>query len=269
MNHTIYNTSARKALFALFLLIIVIVGAGALNPVACQAGGTTIERPVLIELFTSQGCSSCPAADNLLEKLNPRPGIITVSEHVDYWNYLGWQDPFSRKTFTDRQYAYARRLGKKGVYTPQVIVDGRFDCLGSSREQISRAIETARRTPVKKLTITPRLTSGSLIITVKVPVLKTEDRKSKARLILFITEDHLTKKISRGENQGRTLSHTSVARIKEERPFNSNSGPTSITFKVDPEKSWNMANVNAVAFIQKSTDSSVIALGKSSIVKKP
>src|SRR5207244_6474025 len=92
--------------------------------------------PILVELFTSEGCSSCPPADAVLARLHekqPVPGveIVALSEHVDYWNYIGWRDPFSDEQFSDRQSRYAKAVGRGRVYTPQVIVDGRLDVLGS------------------------------------------------------------------------------------------------------------------------------------------
>src|SRR5476651_467871 len=90
------------------------------------AGSTahaTTERPVLIELFTSQGCNSCPPADALLGELSQRPGVLALAFHVDYWNGLGWSDPFSSKLWTARQNDYAQRLGKRSIYTPQLVVD--------------------------------------------------------------------------------------------------------------------------------------------------
>src|SRR3954452_17804240 len=108
--------------------------------------------PVLVELFTSEGCSSCPPADTLLGVLDekqPIPGaeVIVVSEHVDYWNYIGWTDPFSSAVYSRRQQEYGRRLGLESVYTPQMVVDGQFQFVGSDERLATAAITRSARVP--------------------------------------------------------------------------------------------------------------------------
>src|SRR5437868_14761375 len=107
------------------------------------AGETT--RPIVVELFTSQGCSSCPPADALLGELARRDDVLPLAFHVDYWDRLGWKDPFSSAAATARQRTYARQLDAANVYTPQMVVDGRIDVVGSYRDQVLRAIDRARQ----------------------------------------------------------------------------------------------------------------------------
>jgi hypothetical protein len=113
------------------------------------------ERPVVVELFTSQGCSSCPPADALLSTLADRPDVLALAFHVDYWNRLGWTDPFSGPWATARQTAYAAQLGSDQVYTPQAVIDGRSDVVGSDREALEAAIATARTEPTVPVALTP------------------------------------------------------------------------------------------------------------------
>ena len=105
------------------------------------------ERPTVVELFTSEGCSSCPPADALLAELAKRPDVLALSFHVDYWDRLGWKDPFSSRAATDRQSRYAKLLKLATVYTPQIVVDGRWEAVGSDRTDVERALELARRDP--------------------------------------------------------------------------------------------------------------------------
>src|SRR5208282_5788557 len=115
----------------------------------CLAFGVTPiqagERPIVVELFTSEGCSSCPPADALLAELAGRSDVLALSFHVDYWDRLGWKDPFSSPDATRRQHGYADLLGLATVYTPQMIVDGRWQAVGSDRSEVERALGSARR----------------------------------------------------------------------------------------------------------------------------
>ena len=122
-----------KSLFSLTLLL------------GLAAAAPSTEPPVVIELFTSQGCSSCPPADRLLATLARDPGVIAVSRPVTYWDRLGWKDTLAREENTRRQYAYAARFRRDGVYTPQAVVDGRYQTVGSDREALVALLATARR----------------------------------------------------------------------------------------------------------------------------
>src|SRR3954468_667926 len=148
---------------------------------------------VLVELFTSEGCSSCPPADAVLERLHqqqPVPGVelIVLSEHVDYWNDLGWKDPFSDARFSERQGAYGSR-----IYTPQAIVDGRIDVLGSDQAGIVRAAASAAADPHGTL----RLTRTPTGVRIAVNGLAAH---SDAPVLVAVLEDGLVSKVERGEN---------------------------------------------------------------------
>src|SRR5262245_12327062 len=102
------------------------------------------ETPVVVELFTSQGCSSCPPADRVLGQLAARDDVIALAVHVSYWNYIGWRDTFATEATTARQYAYAKALGSRNVYTPQAVIGGAADAVGSDASDIEHAIAKAR-----------------------------------------------------------------------------------------------------------------------------
>ena len=178
----------------------------------------TPRSPVLVELFTSEGCSSCPPADALLERLDryqPVSGaeLIVLSEHVDYWNDIGWKDPFSSHEYSERQSAYAAQFGLGSIYTPQMVVDGHIELVGSDERRATQAIENAtkvRKTPVSissslsdEKTITLHIETGPLPSSVTA---------ESASVFLAIADNADESQVSRGENAGRTLKHVAVLR---------------------------------------------------------
>ena len=161
---------------------------------------------VVVELFTSQGCSSCPPADALLAVLDKDPNVIVLSEHVDYWNHLGWRDPFSSSAHSARQQQYARRFGQDGPYTPQMVVDGRVQFVGSdarrARAAIAEAGAVAGRAPV-----TVRREGEAVFV--EAPALGVG---SKAELWVGVLRAEGGAEVARGENAGRTLRHVGIVR---------------------------------------------------------
>ena len=177
----------------------------ALASAPAQAG----ERPIVVELFTSEGCSSCPPADALLAELARRPDVLALSFHVDYWDRLGWKDPFSSREATDRQNRYAKLLALHTVYTPQIVVDGKWEAVGSDRADVEHALDLARRGP-PEVPVTLALDHGQAQIAVG-------PGSGVAASVLLIGFDrrHVTA-VKRGENSGRTLAHVDVVRGLEE-----------------------------------------------------
>jgi len=208
---------------------------------------------VLVELFTSEGCSSCPPADAVLEQLQreqPVPGVelIVLSEHVDYWNDLGWKDPFSDALFSERQSAYGSR-----IYTPQAIVDGRIDVLGSDRAGIARAASSAARDPHGTLELV-RTPKG-----VRISVGKLSGH-SDAAVTVAVVEDGLVSKVTRGENAGRTLPHTAVVRsLREAGRIPAGAAQWSAEVPVPVDVSWKKARV--IAFVQDGRSRHILAAG--------
>jgi len=180
--------------------------------------GMNERTPVLVELFTSEGCSSCPPADALLRKLDQTQTIrdvdlIVLSEHVDYWNNIGWKDPYSAHAYSERQSEYAARFGNGSVYTPQMVVDGRFEFVGSDERTAARAIEEAVNTakvPVE-LSVVP-VDERSSVLEVRVGALPPGTGTKSADVYLAIADERDKSHVSGGENAGRTLDHVAVLR---------------------------------------------------------
>jgi hypothetical protein len=169
--------------------------------------------PVVIELFTSEGCSSCPPADQLLATLDrtqPVPGVqlIVLSEHVDYWNSEGWADPYSSHELTGRQQHYGRLLHVEDIYTPQAVIDGRAEVVGNSAPKLEAAIQQARRE--KKIPLRLEVTRAEKGIHVSLRALESVPRG--AEVYFALAEESVESKVSAGENSGHTLTHTAVVR---------------------------------------------------------
>lgn len=165
------------------------------------------ETPVVVELFTSQGCASCPPADAYMRDLANRDGVIALSFNVDYWNYLGWEDTLASPVHTERQRAYARRLGLSGVYTPQIVVNGAAEGVGSKRDKIEREIADARTTP---LPVAVSFTDKGDTLTLDVGAGRSPGQPVTLWLIRFTKEE--TVEIGKGENRGRTMTYAHAVR---------------------------------------------------------
>jgi hypothetical protein len=224
---------------------------------------TTAPSAVLVELFTSEGCSTCPPADKLLSELDinqPIKGaqVIAMSEHVDYWDRLGWKDPFSSAQFTQRQNEYAQALHFEDIYTPQMIVDGRTGFIGSKRATAFEAISEAARAPkaIVRLAI-KESAANSIRFSVQVESVSDVARGDTVDVMLAIAESGLSSKVSRGENSGRELAHSSVARkvIKVGKIEGK-------SFSAEPavvlDRSWKRLQVKAVVFVQERTSRRVL-----------
>src|SRR4051795_2984227 len=223
-------------------ILLVIAAVGILVVLAMTMHGAPPKlgpSPVVVELFTSQGCSSCPPADALIHDIANDPAmrgrVIPLAFHVDYWDSLGWRDPFSSAEWTQRQARYARTMRLSSAYTPQAVVNGSREFVGSNRATMSAALEKAsNEKPRAEITLTARREGNSLIATVHANVAANDD------LMLAVVEDGVTTKIEHGENAGRTLTNDAIVR-KLLRV-----APGETTVRLDP--AWR--SLSATAFVQ-------------------
>lgn len=215
--------------------------------------------PVLVELFTSEGCSSCPPSDDLLAELaaaQPLDGVevVPVGLHVTYWDGLGWPDPFGHASYAERQARYAEAFGRDGVYTPQMVVDGATGFPGGrgrAAEAIRAAAAGGGKVPVALSVV--RATPGAVDVEVKLPELQ---KVKDAELVLALTESGLSSEVRRGENAGRTLRHAAVARILQVL------GPAkaTATARLEIQPRWNRKALKVVAFVQERSRRRVLGV---------
>ena len=168
--------------------------------VAAQAG-----PPVVVELYTSQGCSSCPPADVFMERLAADPGVIALSLHVDYWDYIGWADSFARPQFTERQKAYARAAGSRMIYTPQIVVGGLDQVEGSQPELVAALVQKHQAEAVPVALAVER--SGERLV-VKAETAVPLAGPARVQLVRYLPEKTVT--IERGENAGKTVTYRNI-----------------------------------------------------------
>ncbi|HXH39874.1 MAG TPA: DUF1223 domain-containing protein [Thermoanaerobaculia bacterium] len=233
-------------------ILVVLAAAAVLATLALTMHGAPPKlgpTPVVVELFTSQGCSSCPPADALIHDLNRDPAlrghVISLAYHVDYWDRLGWRDPFSNALWSQRQVRYAQTMHLASAYTPQAVVSGTRELIGSNRTALSAALERASNDkPHGEVALTVRRDRDTVVATIHATIPEGAD------LMLALTQDDITTKIEHGENAGRTLTNDAVVR----RLVRVDPGQTLVQFKIDP--AWR--NLSAAAFVQ---DRATLAIG--------
>ena len=229
-----------------------------------QPGGEKV--PVLVELFTSEGCSSCPPADHLLTELEERQPVsgievIALGQHVDYWDGLGWRDRFSSAQFTDRQRGYSRNFGGEGVYTPQMVVDGYDEFVGSDAREARQSIERAAKRAKAAVRLDSAGTGQGLSSSWTIRVENLPPKSSaRADVYLAVTEGGIASQVARGENRGRLLQHTSVVRVlKKIGSVDAHRSPVfekQSELALDP--AWMRKNLRLVAFVQESPSGHVL-----------
>ena len=207
------NPAKRLPRFGLILAGAALLAAGlaAVQPDSAPrtrvaAASEAVGGPVVVELYTSQGCSSCPPADAFLGELAMWPGVIALAFHVDYWDYIGWKDPFAKPAYTERQKSYQRSFASRYIYTPQMVIDGRDHAVGSRRAEVKDKIARAR-SRAKAIEVRFEAADGGRVV---IPAGPAPAAGADVWLAVY-DEEHETE-VGRGENSGRTLKDYNVVR---------------------------------------------------------
>jgi len=226
--------------------------------VSPQSAAPADRSPVIIELFTSEGCSSCPPADALLSKLEvdqPIAGaeIIGLEEHVDYWNHDGWTDPYSSTEWTMRQQEYVTRFKGNSPYTPQMIVDGQKEFSGNNVRAAQEIIQQAARQEKTSVSIVAGPSTKNNTLSFEVRVANIRGTGEKTDVWLAVTEAGLPTSVSAGENKGRTWEHASIVRSLQK--IGSTASDGSVPFLSNPQvklrANWKKENLRIVVFVQE------------------
>jgi hypothetical protein len=241
-------------------LLLVGIAAGAqLAAVAQSAPDRAASKPAVVaELFTSEGCSSCPPADAILAELDHKTfagvPVIVLSEHVDYWDHDGWRDPFSSETWTQRQNYYNQHFRLDNIYTPQMVVDGTQQVNGSNGPQVAHAIETAAAVPGKiEIAVTQASWDGDVLhATISVADL---GAAKGANLYAVLADDEDTSNVERGENSGHTLKNVSVVRVMQK--IGSLHGPYSGDVQVKLPRDVAHGKMRLIIFAQKGQNGQI------------
>ncbi len=217
---------------------------GGAPPAPLRAGGV----PVVVELFSSEGCSCCAPADAWLASLDatqPIEGVsvIALAEHVDYWDRLGWRDPFGQPQFGERQAEYARALPDKRTYTPEIVLEGRSTVQSGDAEQAARDLRASASQPRARLVLTRQ---GDRVSVDVRDVPGSED----VEVWLAITESGLSTDVPRGENSGRHLAHAPIVRVLRKLGVAS-AGPAHVETAIALDPAWVARSLRFVAFVQQ------------------
>jgi hypothetical protein len=247
-----------KFIYLRILLLLVAISAALVLPrirSARAASSPVARKTVVVELFTSEGCSSCPPADELLGRLRQEKfadglEVIPLGLHVDYWNFQGWTDRFSSADYTDRQNKYAVRFRTEGPYTPQMVVDGDQQFVGNDSSRARKVILQAAGTPPTATVAISRSAADKIEVRVQAAENVAGD------VLLAITEDNLSSKIRSGENEGRELHHSAVVR-RLERVGRLRQGAFAATIPVRLDKDWKRDDLRLVVWVQEPNEGKI------------
>ena len=254
-----FSNPAMKLLAAALMVLgaFLFLRSATANSAARLSAGPAARRVVVAELFTSEGCSSCPPADALLGDLRQdlaQQGIevIPLGFHVDYWNSLGWKDRFSSAEFSRRQEQYAQSLRVDGPYTPEMVVDGAVEFVGNDAGHAQQTIREAASQPEVATVKVSTAVADQLTVQAKAPV-----SAKDAQVVMAITEDNLTTQVGSGENGGRTLHHAAVVReLRNLGRLHEGSFAANVPLKLD--KDWKRADLRAVVFVQEGPTGKIL-----------
>jgi len=231
---------------------------------------------VVAELFTSEGCSSCPPADQVLSRLVREPlggtVVLGLGEHVDYWNHLGWTDPFSSSAFSSRQSEYQSQVFRNdSIYTPQLVIDGQFEVIGSDVTAVRRAIATAAKIPKAAIEMAAWSADlGHVGVHVQVNLPSGVAVLEEADMVVALTQDHLASDVHRGENRGRSLAHSAVVRsLMAVGSLKPSDRTLQATATIPVAADWNLADVRIIGLLQERRSRRIIGAGVASVNGRP
>lgn len=252
-----------KVVLFLFVFSLSVFSACSIQPVESQkvSENPQSKRPVLIELFTSEGCATCPPADKILaylEKQQPatQADIITLALHVDYWDQYGWKDEFSSPLFSRRQEIYGEKFKLKSIYTPQMIVDGETEFVGN---EPGKAVNTVIKALDNKKADVEISRAGE-----KVKIKITDFPAHEESTVYFVVaEDNLSNKVKRGENAGQKLEHVSVAReLKSIGSIDAKTNDFEVEIDLTIQPKWETKNLKIIVFAQENASRKVWAVNR-------
>jgi len=192
---------------SVFFVAAFLASAFSMSASSAQAMSMKSQPKAVLELFTSQGCSSCPPADEILGELAKNPDLITLAYHVDYWNYIGWEDTFSSKEHSDLQRRYAQQRGAKQIYTPQLLVNGKVDVVGSRRTKLDKAIDEAH------LIVPVMMEVSGDMLSIDIPSQAGFTKPAAIWLVPFISAANVD--VQRGENAGNVYQYSSIVKDRQ------------------------------------------------------
>ena len=265
MMSRLFHSSIFYFAAAVGAILLLLLNLGRTDGVAAPREPARASRVVVVELFTSEGCSSCPPADALLKELSEQQQldgvqVVALEEHVDYWNHLGWRDPYSAPEFSQRQNDYARLFKADGAYTPQMVVDGQRELLGSRGREAKDAIRSAAGQPKAEIILLSGANAapGKLTFEVRIKNLNGISVRGATELWMAVTERGLQTDVKAGENSGETLKHAAVVRSLRKIDTIRDVAGYSRQTQAALDPGWRKENLALVVFLTEKDSRKII-----------